>query len=543
VFSVLVTVITIPRMTHGDQQWVKLNKPSYTISKETTYLTEPLKADGSVDYARVLDERARRGVTPENNAAVLFWKAVGIGGASQDWLKPYFAKMGMTLPPADGTYFVKLSDYSDGWKLYGERLYGERPAWLSDHALKQSWKWRQLGPALERPWSSKEFPLLAKWLAANEKPLALVVEASKRSHYYSPRFCREGHLFFSRRFDTGKLIDTSNAIGVRATLRLGEGRVDEAWQDLLSCHRLARIVGKGHGESSILAGAIDSVACNGARVLLEYGDLTSAQIMKMRADVKQLPALPQTVDFCGVAGRFYYLDTVSLISRTKPDSREVLDGFMNLQAGGKAVKSIVEYADKEPVDWNLVLRKGNQHFDRITDALSKTTHAKRCEALTSICGDFPARGKMFEEYATLEKAMKLKPNVSPSELISRVLLTFYVTSEWGLLYVDDKQAMASELTKLDFALAAYRADHGEYPAKLADLTPKYAAELPKDIFNDSDLHYRREGKGFVLYSVGINSKDDGGKTRRDEDLDDDFDDLVLRVSGEKAVFSPPRRVE
>ena len=31
---------------------------------------------------------------------------------------------------------------------------------------------------MKRPWSKKEFPSLAGWLAANEKPLALVVEAS-----------------------------------------------------------------------------------------------------------------------------------------------------------------------------------------------------------------------------------------------------------------------------------------------------------------------------------------------------------------------------
>ena len=43
--------------------------------------------------------------------------------------------------------------------------------------------------------------------------------------------------------------------------------------------------------------------------------------------------------------------------------------------------------------------------------------------------------------------------------------------------------MQFELTRLAFALAAYHADRGTYPAKLADLVPKYVAEVPKDIFN------------------------------------------------------------
>jgi hypothetical protein len=95
---------------------------------------------------------------------------------------------------------------------------------------------------------------------------------------------------------------------------------------------------------------------------------------------------------------------------------------------------------------------------------------------------------------------------------------------------EGQAAMLLDETKLGFALAAYRADHGSYPAKLADLVPKYVAEIPKDIFNnDSDLHYAREGSGYLLYSVGKNGKDDGGKRSEDAKQSEDWDDLVVRV--------------
>ena len=89
--------------------------------------------------------------------------------------------------------------------------------------------------------------------------------------------------------------------------------------------------------------------------------------------------------------------------------------------------------------------------------------------------------------------------------------------------------MQFELTKLAFAWRSIRADHGSYPVKLADLVPKYVKELPKDIFNDGELHYTRQGKGFLLYSVGPNGKDDGGKTYDDRKAGEDWDDLVVRV--------------
>ena len=41
-------------------------------------------------------------------------------------------------------------------------------------------------------------------------------------------------------------------------------------------------------------------------------------------------------------------------------------------------------------------------------------------------------------------------------------------------------------------------------------------KIPKDIFNDdADLHYMRKGDGYLLYSVGANGKDDGGKGYED----------------------------
>ncbi len=77
--------------------------------------------------------------------------------------------------------------------------------------------------------------------------------------------------------------------------------------------------------------------------------------------------------------------------------------------------------------------------------------------------------------------------------------------------------------------AQYRADRSAYPKTLAALSPKYLAEVPKDIFNNcAALHYKREGSGYLLYSVGYNGKDDGGKSMW-EGEGDDCDDLRVRM--------------
>jgi hypothetical protein len=125
--------------------------------------------------------------------------------------------------------------------------------------------------------------------------------------------------------------------------------------------------------------------------------------------------------------------------------------------------------------------------------------------------------------------------VNRREALSRqvgLIITSMLTPAEGVASTaEDRWKMQFELTILAFALAEYRAERGHYPAKVTTLVPKYVNEVPKDIFNnDADLHYSREGDGYLLYSVGSNGKDDGGKTWGDAKNGEDWDDLVVRMS-------------
>ena len=56
--------------------------PPIVVSKQTTYITAPLRPDGLPDYVQYLRDQLREGVTPENNAAVLMWQVMGPGTGS-----------------------------------------------------------------------------------------------------------------------------------------------------------------------------------------------------------------------------------------------------------------------------------------------------------------------------------------------------------------------------------------------------------------------------------------------------------------------------
>lgn len=70
------------------------------------------------------------------------------------------------------------------------------------------------------------------------------------------------------------------------------------------------------------------------------------------------------------------------------------------------------------------------------------------------------------------------------------------------------------LARTALALRAYKARFGAYPAKLAELKTRLGWKLPEDPCSGRDLHYRRKPTGFLIYSIGLDFKDDGGKPQQ-----------------------------
>lgn len=64
----------------------------------------------------------------------------------------------------------------------------------------------------------------------------------------------------------------------------------------------------------------------------------------------------------------------------------------------------------------------------------------------------------------------------------------------------------------DLAIQAFRHEQGRLPSRLDELVPGYLFGVPIDPFTEVPLIYRIENDSFMLYSVGRNLQDDGGKT-------------------------------
>ena len=67
------------------------------------------------------------------------------------------------------------------------------------------------------------------------------------------------------------------------------------------------------------------------------------------------------------------------------------------------------------------------------------------------------------------------------------------------------------LLAAELALRCYQSDQGHPPARLGELATIYLSHVPEDPFSGQPLVYRAQGTNWLLYSVGPDGVDDGGK--------------------------------
>jgi hypothetical protein len=91
-----------------------------------------------------------------------------------------------------------------------------------------------------------------------------------------------------------------------------------------------------------------------------------------------------------------------------------------------------------------------------------------------------------------------------------------------------QEGVWSGLAVTALAVERYRLARGGLPQALDQLVPDYLAAVPQDPFDGTPLRYQRTDRGFLVYSVGEDGKDDGGKERGAEGQGESYD-LLFRV--------------
>ncbi|MCD4823363.1 MAG: hypothetical protein K8S55_02045 [Phycisphaerae bacterium] len=473
-------------------------KVNITISRETTYILGPVNEDGSVNYLEYFNNKYSRGVTKENNAFVLLLTAIGPKSIDKRVLAGILTRLGMESLPAKGEYFINLYNYAPALK----------------HKKKVN---KQFDKAKNGPWSAKDYPILADWLKANEKPLALAQKAAQRPRYFAPMVYSSDFapLLDLYLLSCNRVKRVAGAMICRAMLKYGSGDIDGAWVDLLTAHQIGQYVGQGPFEY-IFGHWASNLARRGMAKIAVSGKLTAKQARRFLAEYNKLPRLDRFAEMEN--RRLCTLDTISFLAEGGS-----LDTWGGAFDGLKKLNQMVKTASPNLIDWNEVMRAINRLYDRqikiysISNAsereLTRVKFVKEIRKLQAEYWNMPEARYLSKLKDLIENARKSQPHDGKQvtqEMIKLVLAADFPT--FGrVIEANELGLMHDELIGIALALAAYKAEKGAYPQKLAELSPAYLKTIPADRISGKPLIYKTRDKGFLLYSVGTNQLDDGGK--------------------------------
>jgi hypothetical protein len=147
----------------------------------------------------------------------------------------------------------------------------------------------------------------------------------------------------------------------------------------------------------------------------------------------------------------------------------------------------------------------------------------RCQALLS--NSYPDRPGAWDQ---LEHDIKAEP----LGILTRMLTPALTRTAAAATRTDASQ----RLIHLGVGIAEYRAVEGKYPARLADLFPRFVSYLPNDPYTGEPFKLVATEEGVVVYSVGPNLQDDGGQ-KIDYKPRPPTGDLTLRI-GKPAPRAP-----
>jgi hypothetical protein len=378
-----------------------------------------------------------------------------------------------------------------------------------------------LNKCAARPWTANENPTLNSWLQANEKPMALVAEAATRTHYYNPLIPeRDGKgskgLISTLLPSVQACRDLAAAFACRAMLNIGHGQAAAAWQDLLTCHRLGRLVGRGATLIEGLVGmAIEVIACRAEVVFLDRARPDLKTVEQCLRDLAVLPPLPDAIEKLNIGERFMFLDHIMQVDR-----RGV--GYFESMGDGRAPMPFSADAF-DGTDWDPALERANKWFDRLTAIARLPQRGTRVQKFTEFTNELNALKSTALTPGRVDQLVKAgKPRAkAKGEAFGDVLLVLLMPAANKVLDAADRARQAYQNTLLAFACAWYQRTNGQYPAKLADLAPDFLNPIPKDLFSGGDLIYRPNATGFLLYSVGPNGIDEGGRGLDSQPAGDD----------------------
>ena len=408
------------------------------VSRETTWITEPLRPDGTPDYPAWLTRRYAAGVTSENNAAIVLLQLRMIGSK---W----------DVAPLEKELKARLDEHGMVPGI------GHLPA---DFAAVFAEQHRR---ALLGPWHDVDAPLITAWLRVNEASLERAEQVVRsRPRFWLPFPDDMGmDTAIPSRLGTGAI---ANAFRARTLRRAAVEDSDGARRDLILGLRFAALVDQGPRLIDRLIGlGVRRIAAEPVVALANPPPTRRVAAAALLGELREVPPQTSLDDVLDVSERLVflggYLDLYRAARRSPQAWQERLAAVL-----GSFEPSYEALGQKPPppnlrripawaIDWNELFRRINECWLK-----------PDCEA------GFAAAAKELESPAFELLLEQARTEPGARRRIARAFLTLQTTASLGNARVAWNEQEAIARTGLISAAAGlWHVDHGRYPVSAAAL--------------------------------------------------------------------------
>ena len=332
-------------------------------------------------------------------------------------------------------------------------------------------------PARTEPLAEETKSLIAQYIADNNEALDLFHEAAEIENCRYPIDLTAG--FATLVPNLGEIRNAVRLLGLDAILHAEDGDGRSATRSAISAFGIARSLAREPVTiSQLVRAACQSSAISAVEQVINRTELTDGQLLELIESVRESERISDMS--CAFVGE--RCTGISFFRVPESVGPDVLGGGGPLLRYVLALYKAVGLADADAVI----------HLD-LMDGYLKAVQLPLHERLEAV-------NAVDAKLQSTSRAHILLHSIMPA--LSRVTT------------IETRAIARLRATGVALAIQRYRLAAGAPPDKLADLVPAYLEAVPKDPFDGNDLRYRNLESGFVVYSIGEDLSDDGGKEKQ-----------------------------
>ena len=525
--------------------------PPVWVGPETTYISSPLKANGSVDYFKAVKAKCDCNCDPKDNGIsqlaasagkpLLLRLHYGITGqetsddahllfvqvANRYWIElcdelnldPELKATLTYEPPRD--YYLGVQDkrQETATPAKDEKTESQTKTKSQTKTENQAKAHVQKGQPsyphqvvsnrynvlLTKPWTAKSEPDMEQWLKENKPMLDLFSQAVRKPEFFVPmiRLDEEQPLAYVPSFTASVMRPLAEGLRIRMTHALGNKDADAAWSNWNDLCRMASHL-LPHSRS-------------GADTLALMSEPLEATVPLIDAKLLKPETLRQMLD---VIDKIPH--ELNLKDSVYRERLETLDGYMAIISGSGKL-------------WRQIDRTGQvgarDQFTRFRSRLARTVPLSK--PLDRINNAYDELDKAIEtgQWPDWPQKRMVPFRLTPMGHVNTFLragvwhlfpMMIADSQLWSLEFSDASPMMLTrwkkllarkEMCKVAAAIEIYRIDHKVLPKSLDELKD-ILGTIPADPFaSGKPFVYRLDDKvpaGYMLYSIGTNQRDDNG---------------------------------